>query len=148
MGKAKEYINKIVENGKDADMNELSSMLVEAIDELKDIKPRSYDKAMLDLYELAYGCELNEEMAHEWVNNMKPAGEHWSMDQTSNAMKNLGYNLDELEYYVVANMMFNDYYEILKANETLALKMAKCFLEDVDAVDNKVYKYYKYIVNK
>ena len=97
------------------------------------------------LYEMAYGKKLTEEKAMNWVRSMKPKGEHWSMEETTSAMTSLGYECDKLEYYVVANMMYNDYYNIVRENEELALKLAYDWLSDADAIDNKLYEYWKHI---
>lgn len=100
------------------------------------------------LYEMAYGKMLNKEMAVKWVKNMRPRGEHWTMDDTTNAMKSMGYSLDPTEFFVVANMMYNDYYDLVKDNESLALELAEDWLEDEDAKECKLYEYWKHVIKK
>lgn len=143
--KVREYIKKIVDNGKQEDMEELSNMLDDLICDLKEQKPKLYKKYKDELYEMANGKILNDEMAYKWVNNMKPEGEHWTIEETTNAMANLGYNCNKIDFYVVANMMYNDYYNLVKDDEELALKMAYMWLDDEDAVKDKLYEYYKHI---
>ena len=100
------------------------------------------------LYEMAYGKKINKEMADEWVRNMKPRGQHWTMDETTSARHSLGYGLDEVDFYVVSNMMFNDYFDLVKDNENMALEMAEDWLKDEDSKDYKLYEYWKYIAKK
>ena len=97
---------------------------------------------------MAYGKKISEEMADKWVKEMQPVGLHWTMEETTNAMSSLGYNFDKVDYFVVANMMYNDYYDLVKDDETLALKLAKDWLDDVDAKKDKLYCYWKHIVKK
>lgn len=143
--KIREYIKKIVDNGKQEDMEELSEMLEDTIYKLKEIEPKCYKKYKMKLYEMAYGKVLTEEMAYKWVQEMKPKHEHWTMEETTNAMASLGYNCNKIDYYVVANMMYNDYYNLVKDDEELALKMAYMWLDDEDAVKDKLYEYYRHI---
>ena len=144
----RKYIEKIGENKNIKDMEKLGDMLSEIIYSTKDSHPEIYKKYKLELYEMAYGKKLNEEMAEKWVKEMKPVGLHWTMEETTNAMQSLGYNFDSVDFFVVANMMYNDYYNLVKDDESLALKLAHDWLEDVDSSNNKLYKYWKYIVKK
>lgn len=100
------------------------------------------------LYEMAYGKMLNKEMAVKWVENMRPRGEHWTMDDTTNAMKSMGYSLDPTEFFVVVNMMYNDYYDLVKDNESLALELAEDWLTDEDSKECKLYEYWKHVIKK
>ena len=144
----KTYIKKIVENGKQEDMEKLSDMLAEIIYKMKELHHELYEKYKDCLYELAEGKIVSEDMAHEWVEDMQPIGEHWTMEETTNAMNSLGYKDREIDYYVTANMIYNDYYELVKDNEELALKMAHSWLNDSDAKEGKLYSYKKYIIKR
>lgn len=142
----KEYIEKIVSNGNKEDMEKLSTMFQKIMYDMKETNKEKYSEYKSELYELANGKVLTEEMAKEWVTSMKPVGEHWNIEETTNAMKSLGYNLSPIDFYAVANMQYNDYYDLVKEDDMLALKLAYNWLNDTDAVDSKVYEYYKYIV--
>ena len=126
-------------------MNEL---FIELLDDAMEYDKDMYDYAKCEIYELAYGKKISEEMADEWVHSMKPIALHWTLEETTNAMKSLGYNCDPIDYYVVANMMYNDYYDLVKEDEELALKLAYEWLDDKDAVSDKLYEYWKYIVER
>ena len=142
----KKYIEIIGENKNPKDMEKLGDMLAELIYMTKDSHPEIYDKYKIELYEMAYGKQISEEMAYKWVENMRPVGEHWTREQTTNAMRELSYSLDPISFYVVANMMYNDYHNLVRDNETLALELAEDWLNDEDSIEDKLYEYWKYIV--
>lgn len=146
--KIKEYIAKIIINGRQEDMEELSDMFDESLEKLKEKDEKCYEEYKAKLYEMVNGKELTEEMANEWVYNMKPKHEHWTMEETTEAMQKMGYNCDKLEFYVVANMVYNDYYDLVKDNEELALRLANDWLKDEDAKENKLYEYWKHVIKK
>lgn len=146
--KIKSYIDKIVENGKQEDMDKLSSILVEIIYKMKEQHNELYEYYKTCLYEMAEGRVISEEMDHEWVEDMQPLGEYWTIEETNNAKKSLGYSDKDLDYYVVANMIRNDYDDVLKDNEELALKMAHSWLNDVDTKEDKLYCYWKHIIKR
>lgn len=146
--KVREYIAKIIANGKAEDMEKLSDMLDEAILKLEIHDKECYEKYLIKLKELAYGKILDEETARKWVTNMQPVGQHWTLEEATSAMQNMNYNLDKLQFYVVANMIYNDYYNIVKDNEELALKLTKDWLDDTDAKENKLYEYWKYVIKR
>ena len=141
----KKYIEKIGESKEVEKMNELGDMLEELIESLEESHHEEYEMYKEELYELAYGKKVNKDMAIEWVSEMKPVGEHWTMEQTNAAMQGLGYTLDSIDFYTVSNMMYNDYNDLVKDNEELALKLAYDWLNDEDSTDNKLYCYWKHI---
>lgn len=142
----RKYIEKIGESKEVAKMNELGDMLVELVEGLEESHPEEYKKYSSELYEMAYGKKVTKDMAIEWVSDMKPVGEHWTIEDTTGAKESLGYDLDNVDFYVVANMIYNDYNDLVRDNEELALKMAYDWLHDEDAKDNKLYCYWKHIV--
>ena len=142
----RKYIEKIGENRNVKDMEKLGDMLSEIIYETKESHPKIYKEYKMKLYEMAYGKKISEEMADKWVKEMKPAGLHWTIEETTNAMQSLGYNFDKVDFYVVANMMYNDYFDLVRDDEELVLKLAKDWLDDEDAKESKLYCYWKYIV--
>lgn len=144
----RKYIEKIGETKEVEKMNELGDMLVELVEELKESNPEQYKEYKEELYELAYGKKIDKDIAVEWVNAMKPIGEHWNMDQTKGAKESLGYNVGDIDFYVVANMMYNDYNDVVTENEELALKLANDWLHDEDAKEDKLYCYWKHIIKK
>lgn len=144
----RQYINKIGESKDTAKMEKLGDMLEELIYDLKESHHDMYEEYKGELYELAYGKKLTKEIGTKWVNEMKPVGEHWTLEQTEEARQGLGYELDSIDFYIVSNMMFNDYNDLTKENEELALKLANDWLNDVDAKEDKLYCYWKHIIKK
>lgn len=144
--KIREYIGKIVSKGQKEDMEELSEMLDELICDLKEKNPKLYKKYKEELYELAYGKVLTEEMAHEIVENMKPLGEYWDINTIKQVKSSAGLTYNDYDFYTVMNSLVNDYGEIIdKEDIEIYVKMAKAFIEDEDAVKDKLYEYYKHI---
>lgn len=146
--KIRSYIDKVVANGKPEEMEKLSDMLTEIIYGMKEHHHDKYEHYKMCLYELAYGKTVNDEMAEEWVKEMKPIGKHWTIEDTTNAMNSMGYSLDPIQFFTVANMMYNDHYDNVKENEELALKLAKDWLNDEDTKQDKLYCYWKHIIKR
>ena len=141
----KVYIDKIdfaMHKGK---IEELIDMLM---CDAKDNNYGLYEHIEGELYEMAYGKKISEEMAKKWVVNMNPVGRYWTMEETTNAMHDLGYNHNDVDFFVVANMMKNDYSDLTAEDDALALKMAHDWLNDEDARDCKLYQYWKYVIKK
>ena len=63
---------KIVDNGKIEDMQELSDMLEDTMEIIKDYDKECYKDFEMKLYKMAYGSHLNKSMAQNIVNKMRP----------------------------------------------------------------------------
>ena len=99
-----EYIEKIVENGKIEDMEELSDMLETTMEIIKDYDEECYKKMEMRLYKMAYGNKLNRKMAEEIVDKMKPYGEKFSLEQSREIQNRYSVNnIDLIDFYVVLN---------------------------------------------
>nr|MBP3680403.1 hypothetical protein [Clostridia bacterium] len=141
----KKYIERMDFVAHKKDVEEILEMLM---CEVEESNVELYEHIKCRMYEIVYGKKINEEKAMEWVRSMQPVGQHWTMEETTNAMQKMGYTCDKIEYYVVANMMYNDYYDLVKEDETMALKFAYSWLKDKDSVEHKLYEYWKHIVMK
>ena len=140
-----EIIEKIVDNGRIEDMNELSDMLEDTIEMLEEYYPDKYKEYQAKLYEMAYGCILNKEMAEEIVNKMRPFGEKWSMKETTDILMQHGLNFREPDFYVVMNSAYNDYNDIFMDDIEMYVRFANDFINDEDAKQDKIYLYYTII---
>ena len=99
-----EYIEKIVDNGKIEDMETLSDLLEDTLEIIKDYDKECYKEMEMKLYTLAYGNHLNKSMAEEIVNNMRPFGEKFSLEQSREIQDRYNVNnIDLIEFYVVLN---------------------------------------------
>lgn len=141
--KIREYIKKIGENKKIEDMEKLGDMLADIIYETKESHPEIYEKYKMCLYKMAYGEVLSEDMAKDIVHEMKPSGEHWSIDQTSEVKKQYGLNnISDVDFYTVMNMAWNDYKNVFGDDLETYVKYSKAFIEDEDAKKGKVFIYF------
>jgi len=99
---------------------------------------------------------FDRKKAHEWVKKMKNAdgstGEHWTLEQASQVLKQKGFECDPAEFYATMNMLWSDYGTVAKRygtdNVEFWAEMAKSFLMDKDAEDDKLALYYECIVKK
>lgn len=97
---------------------------------------------------------FNRQMAEEWVSQMRNAdgtrGPHFSMEKAKEVMKQYNVDCDPLEFWVVINSLYSDYDQALKKNNASTLELyaclAKAWIEDQDAVPNKLAAYYTYVV--
>ena len=142
----KTTIKQVIDNNDIVKLKNLAYELIDVLDCLEELDEDSYAKHELNIYEIVNGKKISEEIAIDWVESMKPYGMKWTMEETTRAMKDKNWNLDPVDFFVVANMMFNDYNDIILDNTDLALEMAKHWLTDSDVKDNKLYNYYKYVV--
>ena len=100
--------------------------------------------------------KLDKRTAMEWVNRMensdKSRGEHFTMEQTERVRKNKGWECDPVEFWVAMNATWSDGAQTARKFGVDKLEYwaerAKEFLDDEDAVPDKMAKYYKYIVKK
>lgn len=97
---------------------------------------------------------LNGDWINTWSSKLENAdgskGAHWTKEQTNSVMRSYGYDCDEDEFNMAMNMMFSDYCEVANnlGNDMVQFcaSMAKAFLDDKDAKDDKLHSYYKCIV--
>lgn len=137
----KEYIEKIVQKGKQEDMECLSDMLSEVIYLMKDEHFDMYKKYKNKLKGMAYNYQIDEELAKEIVEDMKPIGEYWDMQTVRNAIGNDMHRLEDM--YVVINSLANDYSKIISLEDVETyINMAHAWIDDIDGKTNKVWKYF------
>ena len=140
MFEVKENIAKIVENGDKEDMEELADILEETISFLDDNLREKYENY---IYVLANGYELNRTKAEKIVKCMKPIGQHWSIEETTSVKNQYGFtNISDIDFYVVMNSAYNDYRNIFKENLEIYAYWSKAFIEDEDAKEGKVFRYF------
>ena len=143
----KKYIEMIVDNGKKEDMECLSDMLSDVLHILKENHHDKYEKYKMKLYGMAYNYKFDEEMAHEIVENMKPLGEVWDLATTTRVKSEYNLGVDDYTFYVVMNSLANDYHDAISTEEVETyIKMAYAFINDEDAIKDKVWKYFTTLV--
>ena len=98
---------------------------------------------------MAYGNTLSKEMAEKIVNNMKPYGKKWTLNQTMDIQEKYGLDrLKSTDFFVVMNSAYNDYNDIFDDKLDLYVKFAEDFINDEDAVDGKVLIYFTTIAKR
>lgn len=97
-----------------------------------------------------YGEHFDEDLAKQAVSEMINAGgttgEKWSKERTDEAARIVGITENLWDFYYVINMYYSDYNTVIGEDITMAAKLSKAFIEDVDVPEGKAYRYYKYVV--
>lgn len=95
--------------------------------------------------------EFTEEDAEAWIAAMDPPA-RWTKDQTTAVMHSHGYHHKPCEFWVVMNALFSDYGATVAKHKAdypdFWAEMAHDFIDDHDAVKDKVGKYWRDIVRK
>lgn len=144
-----DYIERIIEKGDIRDMNTLSDILEELMKVVKDYDTECYKKYEMELYKMAYGNTLSKELAEKIVDKMKPYGEKWTMNETMDIQER--YGLDRIKsssFYVVLNSAYNDFNNLFGEDLDMYVRYAEDFINDEDAVEDKVFIYYTTLVKK
>ena len=105
--------------------------------------------------------KMTREMAEDWVNSMEgsdPAKQHggkWTMEQIKPIAQKYGVPTEGekfYEFWAIMNAMYSDYYPVAKKYNVLSpdffADLSMAFINDKDAVENKVAMYYECIVEK
>lgn len=137
----KEYLQMIVNNGKQEDMDCLGDILIDALYEMKESNYEKFKKYKNKIKGMAYSYKVDKELAKEIVEDMKPLGEYWSMETIASVIVGDSHRLEDM--YVVMNSLANDYQRVVSLDDTdTYIKMAQAWLDDVDAHENKVWWYF------
>lgn len=143
-----ETIQQIVDNGKIEDMETLSDMLEDTMEIIKEYDEDCYKKFEMKLYKMAYGETLNKEMAQEIVSKMRPYRERWTYEDTKQMQEQYGAtDIRPVDFYIVVNSAYNDYKDLFGENIDNYIKFTLDFIEDEDAKQGKVFKYFTTISN-
>ena len=139
----KKDIQRIVENGSQEDMEELSDIFLDLMYFLKECDERTYKKYRMLVHCMAYGDVLSEEMAEEIVSNMKPSGMRWNLEDTRHMQEDYGLtDIPDTNFFTVINSGYNDYKDIFGDNLETYIKFTLDFINDEDAPKGKVVKYF------
>lgn len=115
------------------------------------------NRAMMGGYMAEHGGypKMDERTAMEWVKSMHNEDgtktPHWTMDQVKQVVKQKGITGIELpELFAVMNALYSDYDPVFKrhnvSNMEMYVDMAKAWIMDEDAVENKATAYWECIV--
>lgn len=148
-----EYIEKIVDNGKIEDMEELSDMLEDTMEIIKDYDEKCYADFEMKLYEMAYGKKLTDNMKREWVKKMRPMSK-WTEEEVKDIVNQYGFEVPYMSAFVILNMLYSDMKSAFgDGNDEESLKRylrgASDWYFDEDAKvdgEEKLFNYKMYIV--
>ena len=95
-------------------------------------------------------AHLTKQEAQEWCSRMRNAdgtrGGHWSLEEVLEVMKEKNVDVHPYDFYAVLNMMYSDYCKVAHKfgvnHRDFYIEMAKAFLEDKDAAEEKTVIYY------
>lgn len=110
--KIRSYIDKIGENKKPEDMQKLGDMLAELIYSTKDSHPEIFEEYKMELYVMAYGRILTDDMKREWVSEMKPMPK-WTEEEVKNVVNQYKINIPYMSVFVIMNMLYSDMKNVL-----------------------------------
>lgn len=142
MGRYCELVTKAIDKGMG---DEAWAVAEDAMIKIARKDPALYDHIMDQLEQLAYRIPKDE--AERIVKSMRPRGQNWSYTQVMDFVKSKGVTGDWTNWYLVMNMVYNDFCDTAKHyglhNDTdFYYHLAKDFIEDPDARPMKVEKYF------
>lgn len=142
MSKYEEAVDIIV---KKKDMSEFKEVLEELMEELEYQNKDLYNKTIDKIEHIAY--DISYEDAEKIVKNMKPFGEHWDYKTVKDYIEKKGIYKCYVKYYLVMNMMYNDYYDVSvnyghQNDPEFFFELSNAFINDEDAKPHKVVKYF------
>lgn len=149
----RKFISKIGENKKNEDMQKLGDMLADIIYETKESHPEMYEKYKMELYIMANGNVLDDDMKREWVKEMKPMAK-WTEEEIKSVVNQYGLKVPYMSAYVIMNMLYSDMKKTLGTGEDEeSLKMYLqatndwYFDEDINSNgEEKLFNYRFYVV--
>lgn len=99
-------------------------------------------------------AKFNNATAQEWMRRIKntdgTTGAHWTLEEVKDIARQKSLDCDPTELWATMNMMYSDYAKVAKRmninNVDFYLGMALAFLNDADAVPDKLAVYYESVV--
>lgn len=133
--------------GRDGDtdsMEKLTHKIDWFVEKVKEKDPELVSHFLMKVDLLLNPC-FTKETAEYAVSCMEnkdgTKGEHWTYSDTTDVLKDLGYDFNEADWYYVLNMMYSDYYKSGRSDDTY-FELAHDFLDDKDAPEGKAKRYY------
>ena len=129
--------------------------------EREGMKPREDDSMEHGASEMSGAMEFDRNTAEKWVRSMQnedkahPIGGKWSPDMLKPLAQKYGIPTEGKrfwEFYAMTNAMYSDYGEVARkfgiTSPEFYVCMAKAWMDDKDAEQDKTTLYYEYIVKK
>ena len=128
------------------EMVEFKVALDEMMHKLDKYYPEVYKEFVTKLEEIAFEIPLDR--AQKIVRSMKPFGEHWSFETVKKFVEDKGVYNKCIQYYLVMNMVYNDYYDVAtnfghQTDVEFYYELAHAFINDEDGKKVKVERYFE-----
>lgn len=139
----KKYMEEIIKSGNKESMECLAHVFDVAMEHLEECDHELYEKLEMKLYVAINGEKLDEKMAEKIIMEMQPYHMRWSLEQTKQVQKDKGLsNIDSIDFWIVMNMAANDYSALFGEDIQKYVEFTKLFIEDPDAKEGKVFRYF------
>lgn len=127
------------------EMVEFKVVLDEMMGKLERYYPELYKEFLHKFEEVAFEIPLDK--AHKIVKGMRPFGEHWSYETVKKFIEDKGIYNKCISYYLVMNMVYNDYYDVAtnfghQSDVEFYYELANAFINDEDGKKFKVERYF------
>ena len=127
------------------DMVQYKEVMEEIMEDVEKCYPALFEETISKLEKIAYSIPLDK--AKEKVVSMKPFGEHWTYEGVKDFIEAKGIYDKCVEYYLVMNMTYNDYYDVAtnfghQSDAEFYFELANAFINDIDGSKYKVEKYF------
>lgn len=142
MGRYCELMTRLLDKGVE---DEVWTISEDMLNKLARKDPMMFEEYINKLEHLAYRVPKDE--AERIVRAMRPKGQYWSYTQVMDLVKSKGVTGDWVNWYLVMNMVYNDFCATakhfgLQNDVEFFYHLAKDFIEDPDAKPMKVEKYF------
>ena len=145
MNSFKEIVFKYGRDGKTEVMEELTEIIDEFVEDIREHEEEKADEFIL-MVDLLLNPHFSKETSKYAVSKLKnkdgSIGEHWNKETTDRVLEEKGYDFNYCDWYYVLNMIYSDYYKSGRSDDTY-IELAYDFLEDKDAPEDKAKRYYK-----
>ncbi|PWM78692.1 MAG: hypothetical protein DBY32_04215 [Phascolarctobacterium sp.] len=135
----KEFIKAVSGNAEKEE--ELKEIVCDAVEKIKHYCPEEFWATVYKMHCVAYGPHFDEKLARMAVGKMRnvdgSAGEHWTIEQTSQIADQYGI-VHKADWYYVMNMLYSDFAQVIGNDSNTYAKMAKAYMQDPDAPEGKV----------
>ena len=142
----REIVHKIKEmHGVHDYLSDYHKVMEDLMEKLEKQYPDLYKDTMEKLEALVYYIPV--EKARKIVISMRPFGEHWTYETVKSFVESKGIYKECVEYYLVMNMVYNDYYDVAvnfahQDDTEFFYESAHAFINDPDGKQFKVEKYF------
>lgn len=141
----KELMDRYIHELDTEDMEHLTHKIDWFVEKVREKEPELADKFLMKIDLLVnphFTRETAEYVVSKFENRDGSVGEHWNYETTTKVLDSKGYDFRPCDWYVALNMIYSDFYRSGRSDDTY-IEMAYDFLDDKDAPDDKMKRYYK-----